>query len=148
MCPCWLSSLQYVLCMPVSSRVPQGSVVGASLFLLFINNISENFDHTINTKLFADDLRIYTDITFPTSTTSFQNHLNLMHSLSLAWQLVISYSKCNILHLGAHYLSHECPALFSDHIICQISSITDLGIKFDDKLKFTDHIHHKTQIRL
>ena len=129
----------------VSSGVPQGSVVGALLFLLFINDISDNFDNSITTKLFADDLKIYTDITFPTSTTSFQNHLNLFHSWSLTWQLGISYSKCNILQLGAHYLTQECPALLiSDHIITQTSTITDLGIQFDDKLKFTNHIHDIT----
>ena len=50
-----------------------------------------------------------------------------------------------ILPLGAHYLSQECPALFiSDHIITHTSTITDLGIQFDDKLKFTNHIHDIT----
>ena len=55
----------------VSSGVPQGSVAGALLFILFINNISDHFDPAITTKLFADDLKIYTDISFHSDTTSF-----------------------------------------------------------------------------
>ena len=92
MCPYWLSSLQYTC--SVSSGDPEGSVVGALLFFLFVSTISLTTSIKQSPlELFADDLKIYTDITFPTSTTSFQNHLNLIHSWSLTWQLGSAYSE-------------------------------------------------------
>ena len=61
----------------------------------------------ITTNLFADDLKIYTDISFHSDTTSFQRHLNLIHSWSLTWQLNIAFSKCNTMQLGAHFVPHH-----------------------------------------
>jgi len=46
----------------VISGVPQSSVLGPLLFLLFINDITDLFDGTVNVKLYADDIKIYYEI--------------------------------------------------------------------------------------
>ena len=60
---------------PVTSGVPQGSVVGSLLFNLFINDITDHLDPTVTSKLYADDIKIYTELKNQNSTVNFQTHL-------------------------------------------------------------------------
>ena len=91
-------------------------------------------------KYFADDLKIYTELTSTDSTSNLQNHLNLIHLWSVVWQLQISYSKCHTLTLG-HTTTNQ-NLLISQTPISTVSSIVDLGITIDPDLNFKKHIHN------
>ena len=46
---------------PVISGVPQGSVLGPTLFLLFINDVTDIFEGlSVTCKIYADDIKLYT----------------------------------------------------------------------------------------
>lgn len=45
----------------VVSGVVQGSVIGSLLFNIFINDVTDCFDPNVTTKLFADDIKLYTE---------------------------------------------------------------------------------------
>ena len=126
---------------PVSSGVPQGSVLGPILFLLFINDVTDSFQDTISAQLFADDIKIYTTLTHPSDYTSFQSHLDLIHAWSSTWQLPISHSKCNILEIGKRFQPiNNYTFNISSIPLTSLQSIPDLGITIENTLTFNNHI--------
>jgi hypothetical protein len=84
----------------VISGVPQGSVLGPVLFLVFINDIDVICQGRSRIKLFADDLKIYNivDITNPTAT--LQLSLDHLVKWSAEWQLPINIKKCSVLTIN------------------------------------------------
>ena len=131
--------------LPVVRGVPQGSVLGPLLFTLFMNDIADNFEPNINTKLFADDVKLYSEFSILSANQdaqNFQNHLNYIQNWASLWQIDISYSKCNILSLGK-----PCDALFSFsqgtsvNLITKSDMVKDLGILIEPNLKFDRHIN-------
>ena len=84
----------------VTSGVPQGSVLGPILFNIFINDITDSVQDHVTVKLFADDVKLYSEIALPTDIVNFQSCLDKIQTWAVTWKIGISYSKCNIMELG------------------------------------------------
>ena len=61
----------------VKSGVPQGSVLGPLLFLLYVNDIPDSISCSL--KLFADDVKIYSTIQGPLDIVHLQHNLDLLN---------------------------------------------------------------------
>ena len=81
---------------PVLSGVPQGSILGPVLFLLYINDITNYIN--ANLRLFADDCILYNEIQSSQDYLSLQNDLNQLSLWSKSGQLNFNVKKCY--HLG------------------------------------------------
>ena len=79
----------------VKSGVPQGSVLGPLMFLIFINDLAENTTSTV--RLFADDCVMYRPIRHANDCEALQEDLNKLHDWEERWQLRFNATKCNIL---------------------------------------------------
>jgi len=123
----------------VDSGVIQGSCLGPVLFILFINDIDCITTNSSHCKLYADDLKLYSNYSDCDPAGSLQSTLNNLYQWSIKWQLNINFNKCHILHLGA-----KNPML--DYYIngFKLSSeriVTDLGVQIDSNMRFNNHIN-------
>ena len=76
----------------VKSGVPQGSVIGPLLFILYVNDLPEVTKNT-TVALFADDSKCYCAIQSPADRDLQQTDLDSMHNWSISWQLRFNVSK-------------------------------------------------------
>ena len=120
---------------PVTSGVPQGSVLGPLLFTMFVNDIPSVV--LSPTFMFADDTKIFHFIRNRDDHATLQNDLNLLYDWSVRWQLKFNISKCKHVHFGP---VHQFGSYYLNGIeIDSVESQKDLGILFDHQLKF--HLH-------
>ena len=77
----------------MTSVVPQGSVLGPLLFLLYINDISSVVSHS-RVKLFADDVTIYKKIIHPADVDLLQLDLSKVAQWPKKWLLRLNPDKC------------------------------------------------------
>ena len=71
---------------PVESGVPQGSVLGPLLFLVYINDLEKNIKS--NVKFFADDTMLYSIVKDPVQTANNLNHdLDIIRQWAYQWKM-------------------------------------------------------------
>jgi len=124
--------------------VPQGSVIGPTLFLLFINDVIDIFDNlAVSLKLYADDIKLYSCYNITSSCDDLSVAINRLYDWSVTWQLTIAVQKCFTCRICRHRLS----SLFqgqtykiNDTILSTVESVRDLGVIVDHHLKFDTHI--------
>jgi ribonuclease P/MRP protein subunit RPP40 len=133
----------YSCSVPVLSGVPQGSVLGPILFLIFINdlcNFSKSTKDIVTTKLFADDVKSYSGLSRSciSKCNMLQTCIDDIVHWSTMWQLNLSPSKCAILSIGHDIVQHNYS--IAGIVIPSVNSFIDLGINIDSILKFDCHI--------
>ncbi len=80
---------------PVSSGVPQGTVLGPLMFLLYINDINDGVSSTV--RLFADDCLVYRVIKTAGDALNLQADLDKIAEWAQSWQMKFNVKKCNII---------------------------------------------------
>jgi hypothetical protein len=127
---------------PVISGVPQGSVLGPLLFVLFIDDIGIICSSDVTHQLFADDLKLYTSVvsgSISSVSSNLQESLDKLCVWCNTWQLSVNISKCSVHYLGIN--NQRSPYFFSGSVIPVADVVVDLGISIDCNLKFDSHIN-------
>ena len=119
----------------VSSGVPQGSVLGPLLFVLFINDLPDGLKNA--TKLFADDLKLFGNASDIDSIEDDLAHLEKWQDL---WLLKFNASKCKVMHLDFNSNCKQSYVL-SGTDLEQVDSEKDLGILTNCQLEWEENIH-------
>ena len=129
----------------VISGVPQGTVLGPVLFVIYINDLLDNVaSHGL---MFADDTKIFRRITSYDDANELQADIAKLEEWSETWQLRFNYDKCHILTLGKlHNIHHAQRYVMSGNELEHVFDEKDLGVTIDGELTFEEHIARKIRI--
>ena len=116
----------------VLSGVPQGTVMGPLLFLMYINDLPSVLDPTTACRLFADDCLIYRSINSIADHVALQKDLEALYNWGLKWGLKFNVSKCNIMHLDRKQVHSTRFYTLGGEVINSVSEAQYLGVTFSN----------------
>jgi ribonuclease P/MRP protein subunit RPP40 len=120
----------------ILSGVPQGSVLGPLLFVVYLNDLSSGSQPISLTK-FADDVEVDAQIVDGATAAVFQVAINNIGVWSSEWQLPIAPSKSLLFHVGYHNLGYDYT--LNDIRIPHLNAVKNLGVNLTTDLKFSTH---------
>ena len=125
----------------IEAGVPQGSVLGPLLFLVYVNDIVDIVSSNI--RLYADDVTLYITIDDPTdSAATLNDNLNHIENWSKQWLVTFNSSKTKsmIISKKRQRLQHF-PIQFQGTALQDVSQQKHLGLIFSADLSWSPHIN-------
>ena len=126
----------------VESGIPQGSVLGPILFVIYINDLPD----IVSSKafLFADDIKIYRVKTREDDNKELQKDLNLLSDWSETWLLKFHQDKCKHMKITCNENEENNPSYDLHNKKNQkVEEEKDIGVTIDSHLTFEKHISEK-----
>ena len=130
----------------IQSGVPQGSVLGPLLFLIYINDLEENKKSQI--RFFADDTMLFSIVQNPTTTANELNEdLETIRKWAYQWKLEFNpdpnKQATELLFSTKRKPPDHPPLHFNGSVVTKVDEQKHLGVILDKKLTFQSHIIEK-----
>ncbi|XP_073243955.1 uncharacterized protein [Porites lutea] len=132
--------------LPVTSGVPQGSIVGPLIFVIFINNLPDVVHEQTNTPLYADDTKLHRTIVSVKDCDILQQDLANLNTWSYVSNMKFNASKCKVLTVTRK----KSPVTHEYHLgntyMKRVLEEKDLGVIISSNLSWDSHVYaHSTQ---
>ena len=127
--------------MPVLSGIPQGTVLGPHLFILFINDII-NSVKTSTARLFADDCIIYKTIANQADENLLQNDLDNLLNWADKWGMKFNASKCNVMRISRQKDPGRTNYKMMGEQLGEVTTHQYLGVHIQNNLKWNKQAKH------
>ena len=125
----------------VQSGVPQGSVLGPSLFLLYINDLPDRVSST--SRLFADDTLLHNETSSKHDCETMQQDLQKLEQWEDEWAMKFHPDKCNVLPVTRSKNPKECfDYKLHDHHLEKVEATKYLGVTIQKDLGWDKHIEN------
>ena len=129
----------------VFSGVPQGSVLGPLLFLIYINDLPDGIHSKI--KLFADDSSLFARVTdINVVHEQLVNDLETITNWAQQWNMKfnpdITKQAIEVIFSHKHNKPHHPPLSFNNIPVAREQTTTHLGMILDHRLSFRNHVHY------
>lgn len=116
----------------VASGVPQGSILGPTLFVAAVHSIPEVVESSV--AIYADDTKLYRPITTAADKVALQQDIDALSEWSVQWQLPFNTKKCKIMHIGA--TNPESEYTIAGQRLEKTTEERDLGVIVDKHMTF------------
>ena len=124
---------------PVTSGVPQGSVLGPFLFLLYINDLPQNIQSQV--RLFADDTAVHLTVTSSEDANTLQADLDTLQEWKSTWDMEFNPSKCQVLHITRSRQPLQSQYTLQGQFLESVDSAKYLGVNITQDLNWNHHIN-------
>ena len=124
----------------VTSGVPQGSILGPMLFLLFINDLPDVIPPPTSTRLYADDTKLYNAIKSCQDCDHLQEALSYANGWSKQSNIDFNVSKCKVLTISRRRSPIESNYYLGSTELMRVDSEVDLRVTVTSKLSWNQHI--------
>ena len=122
----------------VLSGVPQGTVLGPTLFLLFINDLPQYCKSSV--RLFADDCVLYREIRSSQDSIILQQDLDALHRWEQEWLMEFNAGKCFVLNITRKRIRSNNTYNLHNTTLQTVESTTYLGVEISNNLNWSPHI--------
>ena len=122
----------------VITGVPHGSALEPILFIYFINDIHDILDGKSNSKLFVDNIKVYSQVNIQNSSLLLQCFFYLLYNWFKVCQLSVNSLKYQHLHLCCKLLIPDF--YIDDDLVRRTIEISDLGVTMCSDFRFNSQI--------
>ena len=123
---------------PVTSGVPQGSVLGPILFLIYINDLSDGIFSKV--RLFADDTALYLTIEGKDDGAALQQDLDRLSVWESMWDMEFNPSKCQVVQVTGSRRPMNTIYMLHGQVLEAVTSAKYLGVDIASTLSWNSHI--------
>ena len=129
--------------LPVCSGVPQGSILGPALFLLYVNNLPDVIKSS-QVSMFANDTKVFSTIRSQDDVKSLQADLLNLEHWSCVSGLTFNQSKCKHQRITRKILPVTSSYELGNHLIETTENEKDLGVWLSSKLTWKKQVYVQT----